>query len=419
MSQATSVSVPVTNLCHISRTLPYFSDWSAPELKSVVSGCRTLQMSAPQRIIQVNGMEPFAYFLVKGEVTVEMPTGEIRTIREGDPDAGYPIANLRPSPYSVTAAAGAILLRIEASKLRSHQASRKPASLFTDDEVAGLDWIDHPLVTRLIKQARNGTLSLPAMPGIALRVRKSLERDDYRLNEIVAIISADPAIVARLLNIANSALFRGCRPCESVRTGLQRLGVNKTLQIVMSLAARDLFVVKDANLKKLMLQRWRHAIDIAALCAVLARHTQGLQSENALLAGLLHEIGALPLLRSVSSYPDLLAQPEVLQDMLDRLTPELTAMSLHQWGFEDAFITAARHQNNWFRDHDGPADYTDVLLLAHLHALAGQRARLKLPRIDEIPAFQKLAAGQLTPQLSLGVLDEAKGQIQELKSLLA
>ena len=419
MSQASAASVPVSLLCRIAQGLPYFGDWSIPEIKSIAPSCRTVQLVAPTRIMSLNGVEPFAYFLVKGEVAVESSSGERRIIRVGDPDAGFPIGQVRPSPYSVVAAQGTQLLRIEASKLRSHQASRKPASLFAEDEVAQLAWSNHPLVTRLLQQSRIGHLALPAMPGIALRLRTALSDDDYRMDELVTIISADPAIVARLLKVANSALFRGVQPCESVRTGLMRLGVSRAQQIVMSLASRDLFVVKDAQLKELMLQRWRHAVDIAALCAVLARFTPGLQSESAMLIGLLHEIGALPLLRAASSYPDLLGDPKTLQAMLSRLTPELSALALQQWGIGDDYTEAAQHQNNWFRDHDGPADYTDVLIIAHLHGLVGQRAALQLPRIDEVPAFQKLALGNLTPNLSLFVLEEAKSQIQELKSLLA
>ena len=52
-------------------------------------------------------------------------------------------------------------------------------------------------------------------------------------------------------------------------------------------------------------------------------------------------------------------------------------------------------------------------------ALPVQPGTLKrLPRIDETPAFQKLALGQLSPKLSLVVLDQAKAQIAELRSLL-
>jgi HD-like signal output (HDOD) protein len=331
---------------------------------------------------------------------------------------GFPLARQNARALQLTALAGAELLRIETSKLRSHQVSRKPVRYFVADDANDTPWRHHPLVVQLIRQAQDGTLALPAIPGIALRVQRALAKPNVRTDEIVSIINADPAIVARLLKVANSVLFGAQTHCETVKAALLRLGMEKSRNLVTSLLARDLFSARNATLKTLMLQRWRHAIDIAALCTVLARLTPGLQPERAMLVGLLHEIGALPIIRMTEAHPDLLANPATLHDILVHLTPELSAMVLEGWGFEAEFISAAQHQNQWFRDHDGNADYTDVLLISHLHAQVHERARLQLPRIDEVPAFEKLALGQLTPDLSLEVLEEARQQIDELKSLL-
>ena len=57
--------------------------------------------------------------------------------------------------------------------------------------------------------------------------------------------------------------------------------------------------------------------------------------------------------------------------------------------------------------------------MAHLHLMVRERAFHRLPRLDETPAFARLALGGLSPQLSLTVLDEAREQVQELRSLLA
>ena len=138
MSQSAMVAVPVNTLCRITQSLAFFSDWTVPELKSVASCCQTLKCTSPTRIIKLNGLEPYAYFLVKGSVTLETARGDVRTIHANDADAGYPIAHIRPSPYEVIAAQGSELLRIEGSKLRSHQAQHKPARLFAEEEVIGL-----------------------------------------------------------------------------------------------------------------------------------------------------------------------------------------------------------------------------------------------------------------------------------------
>jgi HD-like signal output (HDOD) protein len=203
-----------------------------------------------------------------------------------------------------------------------------------------------------------------------------------------------------------------------VQAALVRLGVERAQNLVLVLATRDLFATRAAHLKERMVRSWRHAIDIAALSAVLARITPGLDGDHGLLVGLLHEIGALPILRLAEGFPELAEQPHVLDDVLAALTPEVSAAVLQQWDMPESLREAALHQNNWFRDHDGGADYVDLIVVAHLHLFVRERTFHRLPRIDETPAFGKLATGQLSPQLSLQVLDEARSQVQELKALL-
>ena len=104
---------------------------------------------------------------------------------------------------------------------------------------------------------------------------------------IAAIISADPAIAGRLTRVANSAILGGQSACQSVQDALVRLGIQRAQNIVLTLATKDLFVAKAPHLKDRMLKRWRHAIDIAALCAVLAKMTPGMDGDRALLLGLI------------------------------------------------------------------------------------------------------------------------------------
>jgi len=418
MGQMTVVPLHMGTLHRLAQTLPFFVDWSLPQLKSILASCASLKVAEPVFLQRRKGLEPFTYFLLRGVVHLTDSDGAERVIKAGDLDAGFPIAQLRPGCCDLLAQPGAELLRIESSRLRSQQLERKPVRRLTQsaDDEAG--WRAHPLAQRLVQQANAGALTLPALPGITLRLRQILDRKNFRLDEVLAIVAADPAVVARLLKVANSAVFAGHGHCDSVKAALARLGTAKVQQIVLSLVARDLFAAKHPILKSLMIKRWHHAVEIASISAVLARMTPGLQSDRALLVGLLHEIGVLPILRLAESFPDLLEDQAQLITLLDQLTPELSAQIMAHWQFDSDFQDAALNQNNWFRSHEGEADYTDVLTIAHLHAQVRERAQRQLPRIDETPAFEKLAMGKLTPNLSLFVLEEAHAHIDELKSLL-
>src|SRR5690606_6012132 len=134
-------------------------------------------------------------------------------------------------------------------------------------------------------------------------------------------------------------------------------------------STRELFSARAAFLRERMLTAWRRAIDVAALAAVLSRLTPGLDGDQGLLVGLLHEVGALPILRLAERFPDLARQPAVLDEILTAMTPEVTVAVLEQWGMAEPFRLAAVNRDNWFRDHEGGPDYTDVLVVAQLHRL--------------------------------------------------
>ncbi len=409
----------IGTLRRLTASHPFFADWDVERLKAVEPYCRMVQAVQPAVLLELGAVDPYAYFLLAGEIGLEGAGGERRRIAAGELDAGFPVAHLRPSRYRVQARPGAQLLRIEGSQLKRFAVRRAAARFHINESSVGGSWRSHPLVTALLRQLRAGTLEVPSMPGIALRIRRALAKDDYDLAGVAAIVSADPGIAGRLIRVANSAVFGGQSSCDSVQAALVRLGVARAQNLVFGLAARELFQARNPFVKERMVAAWRHAIDIAALAAVLARLTPGMDGDRGLLMGLLHEIGALPILKLAEQFPDLDGRAALLDEILGGLTPEITATVLEQWGFHEDFREAALQQGNYFRDHDGDPDYTDVLVVAHLHSMVRQRAFHRLPRIDETPAFARLALGKLSPQLSLVVLDEAKSQVQELKALLS
>ena len=398
----------------------YFSDWSADQVRAVEAHSHVVHAQPGTELLGLQEMNPYEFFLLEGQLRLQSASGDVRTLCDGELDAGFPVAHLRPSQYLVSVVEPSQLLRIETSQLRRFGAKNKITARFRlDDEIVGGTWQNHPLVVELMNQLRDGTLALPAVPGIALRIRRAMESPDIDMEKIARVVTADPAIAGLLLKIANSVFFGAQNQCETVRDALVRMGMKTAQNVIFTLATKNLFTAKQPFLKKRMLESWRHAIDIASLSTVLALHSPGMDPDKGLLVGLLHEVGAIPILKLAEAYPDLSDTPGVLDEVLAALTPMVSANVLAEWGFQDEFTEAARNPSSWYRDHEGGPDYGDLVVVAHLHSLVRKRAFHELPRIDETPAFQKLAAGLLSPQLSLVVLDEAKNQVQELRQLLA
>lgn len=398
--------------------LAYFKDWDSERIRAVEAQASMLDLDAEETLLDVDAVDPYAYFLIDGGLSLSSIDGDSRSLGAGELDAGFPVAHLRPSRYRVNSVTPAKLLRLEASTLKRFAEKQRTARFQLTDTSVGGSWQNHALVTEFMQRLEAGTVELPSLPSVALKIRRALASDDFDMSKLATIVGADPGIAAQLLKVVNSALFRAENPCDSVQAALVRLGVEKTQNFVTSLALKGLYAADKTFIKKRLVAAWQHAVEIAALTVVLARLSPGLAADRALLVGLLHEIGAIPILKMAADHADLEATPGLLDEIVAGLAPRVSAMILEAWDFPEHFADAALNAQSWFREADEMPDYTDLVVVAHLHALVRRRAFELLPRLDETPAFRKLAVGNLSPQLSMLVLDESKTQIQELRSVL-
>ncbi len=286
----------------------------------------------------------------------------------------------------------------------------------------GIELIENDAEADLYLESRDelkkGRFELPAMPELAIRIGKALDDPNTINADIARLIQLDPALSARVMRVVNSVAYAGRERIGSLQQAVARLGRQQVRNLVFSCLIKDLFRTDSPVLKNRIHALWRHSCRVAAISAVLARLTPGLDPERALLAGLVHDIGAIPLLHAARNLPALQNAPGLLDHLIDDLKGEVGQLTLEHWQFDNELAMLARHAENWQRLGTAIPDYLDVVLLAQLHAAVGQDTDSHLPRIDQIPAFHRLALGRLTPRYSIAVLNEAEREIAEIEELL-
>ena len=195
--------------------------------------------------------------------------------------------------------------------------------------------------------------------------------------------------------------------------------MSTTHTLVISFAVQELFRTGSGTLKQRMRELWRHSRRVAAVCHVLATKLDGrLDPAFALLAGLLHDIGVVAVLGYIRECPELTQDAKVLDDAIAHLRPQLGGAIVRRWHLPEELALVAQESDNWQRDANTHADYVDLVLVAQLHCFVGTTRMQELPRIDQIPAHHKLALGELTPDFSLHLLEEAGEEIREVEQLL-
>src|SRR5262245_45999846 len=183
---------------------------------------------------------------------------------------------------------------------------------------------------------------LPTMPEVAVRMRAAMNDPKYDIGHIARIVQADAGISAYLVRMANSALFRGNTPSKDVPAAVLRLGMNLTRNVVIAHTLRAMFRIKSAALAGVMEETWARSARLAALSAVLAKRSGAFGPDRALLAGLLQDIGALPVLNALERRRDEPPPPERVQATIEELASKVGTMLLRQWSFDDELIEVAR-----------------------------------------------------------------------------
>ena len=88
------------------------------------------------------------------------------------------------------------------------------------------------------------------------------------------------------------------------------------------------------------------------------------------------------------------------------------------WDMPRELIDAAAHGNHWGYDHNGEADYTDILLVAQWHATIGDVARPRTPALEDVPAFRRLGLESPSPEMSLNIVEAAGSAVERINKLL-
>jgi HD-like signal output (HDOD) protein len=282
------------------------------------------------------------------------------------------------------------------------------------------DHTDSPLFVEIYQDLLNDRLVLPSLPEVALKIRRMIEVEDVPVPPLARAIDAEPAISVKLVKAANGVLYHGQPKVTSCTRAVARLGLDTTKHLVMSFVLRSLFrdKIHTELLKRCARDLWCHSVEVAAISRVLAQITPGLEAEQALLAGLLHDVGELVILSYADSYPEIGGDRIALGVIISQLKAEIGATILREWEFHESFVEVARGAEDWQRNHEGPADYCDVVQVAQLHSDFGTSQKITLPAPVEVPAFARLANGRLDPALSTQVLEESRRQIEETQRLL-
>lgn len=220
-------------------------------------------------------------------------------------------------------------------------------------------------VTELAQEVSSGRVELPSFPDVAVRVRKVLADEHVSAEQIARVVGSEAGLAARVFTLANSAAInRSGKAVSDLKTAINRIGHNNVRTAAVSFAITQLRRANELrHISKELEQLWNEATLVAALCHAVASRVPAVNADEAMLAGLLHNVGKIYILaranRHESLFKDATALPQVLRDWHANIGKAI----VENWGFPHHIADAIAEHENIDRDAMQP-DVTDVLTVA-------------------------------------------------------
>jgi len=273
------------------------------------------------------------------------------------------------------------------------------------------------LVEALNVELTGDKIDLPSFPDVATRVRRALTNEQVDVDQVVRIVSAEPALAARLMQLANSAALNpGHRRFTDLRSAISRIGFNMARSAAIAFAMSQLRRAEAyKSVGEALATLWDSSTRVAATCHVVARRFTQLNADAALLAGLLQSVGQLYLLTRVVRFPAVLADAGTYQALVAEWRSRLSQAILRNWELPEDIVAAVATGDDTEREHPGGSDLGDVVAIGSVLAQLGPDPRPHEMLFLGTPAARRM---KLDAEQCIAALAESEEGMNSLRQAL-
>ena len=218
---------------------------------------------------------------------------------------------------------------------------------------------EKPLI-ELIKEHLQGDLQgLPVFNSVAVKLQQMLARRDFKINDIIDMVSEDQSLASQVLKVANSSYYAGLSSIATIKDAIVRLGAQEVANMVMMASQYEAYHSENEYLNSLMQKLWIHSLACATGAKWLAKKSGYVNlAAESFMGGLLHDIGQLALLKvlddihrnkeSKAPFSDTL-----INEILDRMHGDVGYHLMKSWSLPESYCSiAVNHHKEFFDGND-------------------------------------------------------------------
>jgi len=240
----------------------------------------------------------------------------------------------------------------------------------TDDKKgAALQAQRFRMLEDIARELSSGDISFPTCFDVALQIRNALKDPQVTLRQIARTVSMEPLVATKLLKVANSVVHSpgGGKPTVDVEAAIGRVGIETARSVAFAVAMDQLLRSKDlAAFGEISRDLWEHSIRTAAASRVIAAQMTKLNKDEAMIAGLVHDLGAFYMLYRAAQYEELRIRPDSVKYLIAQWHESIGESLMVALGLPEHIVEATRDHDQPRPAVETPKSLSDVLYVANL-----------------------------------------------------
>ncbi len=257
-------------------------------------------------------------------------------------------------------------------------------------------------------------LKFPTFIDASLGVRMALGKKDLSNADLARVVSSEPLLCARVVALANSAALNPSgREVSDVKNAVMMVGQNAVRSLAVSLAMQQISHAKELEPFKVQARElWQHSLEVAALAFVIGKRRGLANPDEALFAGLVHDLGHFYLLWRATQFPELMAQPAELRGIIHDWHPGIGAALLQSLDLPESVSRTCD-------EHELPPSVLPPGSLSELISLSNRCAesRANVTPADVL-ADDEWSSGTLDEETTRAIVNEASKEVASLIAVL-
>ncbi len=368
-------------------------------------------------VVKPEGANRWLMYLVEGSLSLYDGKEEVGTLNAKTNEALQALFQDKTAYQSAKTATVAKVVKFGREQLDILLREQQKNAISVMDVQVGE--LDNLVFDAIVKDMKSNKVQLASFSESAAKILMAHEKVGG-IPELAEIIQSCPSLSVQIVHAANKTEGGTADSITSIRGAISRLGVEATQRTIESLLRENTIVPANEIIEKRFRRFTQRTALSSAIVQVLAKEVPELKSETASLVALTADLGELMVITYANRFADQFTNLNDLTTVVMNLRTILSAWLMSTWDFPQDFVEAAEISRDWYRNHTGEINYSDLVTasLLIIQSEMPEAEQSSIPSSDNLLLARRLQQAGIDLKAPGDIMRAATSKLVSVQTML-